>query len=777
MMRSDLGTYTGAKVPDVIRNLTIAYEPINIFRLLGFKDENVTAEEFKARVQERLKLLTVKKGGDLESDKTAVKNWLDNTVTDKTKPTSDELQSFLSSSGLTIDQVRAAIKALKSTGVTVNLPNIPNTSQLSEECKKVQKWLYTVKDVSAITPEELKTLGMTKTGVDICMPKIDPRLKYGFAKEEESVKNTSTCKKLLEEALSLVDYRGKEKFDAYVKLLKQRMSKETLMPKNALSESEFLSTCPEIEKKSIASFGFPPEVMGYIIIRENVDPFKFAGVKDTDDKSTIETRISALRDLLKDIKKKEKKQTKNFKATCSKGLDEFQSILDKGLLDNLKKYISSKSSETKLYPEDFLDDDEFKSYCMDDNPEAEPEPEPEIQSGTPQKEYIEKETIVCLFKKGDKVKRLGVGYGKIGIVIDVIYKVEPIKYVKGNIRYTGSVCRSLSVKYEDNSVETDSPTFFKLLSRESCPFKVGDFIRNIKTDNVGSVIELNFKNENGEEQDQCVSVKVNYDGGTQEDTDVGDLRKINWSVFFKKIKEKGRKGIKTTTQGFIYLYNKLKKLIEGNPPIYGPEGPPNSKCFSVVKNWLDTVADKKNITVEELKTVFNSITDEELLECLSYFDPNYTEFGFAQSIPNPQRRTPPPSNATRPGSATECETNHPQLYDMLKTDTFEGVSILDDILKRNVNDQTRMQFLTDIGFEQNQPNSENKIDGKRILLYIRSCHPDKNNTPEMTKITQILNELNSIGKPINTDGGRRKTYRKRKVQKKRSKLTRKKHNG
>ncbi len=103
----------------------------------------------------------------------------------------------------------------------------------------------------------------------------------------------------------------------------------------------------------------------------------------------------------------------------------------------------------------------------------------------------------CRFKKGDRVKRLGDKYGKLGKVTDVIYNEN--------------ICSSVTVDYDDGTEEVNSPTYFKLLSRESCPFKVGSRVTHKTEFYDGVVTEINFLDDFSQEQDVCTMVKVLVD--------------------------------------------------------------------------------------------------------------------------------------------------------------------------------------------------------------------------------------------------------------------------
>jgi hypothetical protein len=126
---------------------------------------------------------------------------------------------------------------------------------------------------------------------------------------------------------------------------------------------------------------------------------------------------------------------------------------------------------------------------------------------------------LCSFKSGDKVKRLGdpPEYGKIGRVLTVNYSGEGLD----------RVCASLKVKYDDGTEETNSYIYFKLLSRESCPWKVDDHVRHKLENYTGTIKDINFLNDLGEEQDECVDVKIQRDDGSpdEEDIPIGVLEK------------------------------------------------------------------------------------------------------------------------------------------------------------------------------------------------------------------------------------------------------------
>lgn len=138
----------------------------------------------------------------------------------------------------------------------------------------------------------------------------------------------------------------------------------------------------------------------------------------------------------------------------------------------------------------------------------------------------------CRFKKGDRVKRLGDKYGKLGKVTDVIYNEN--------------ICSSVSVEYDDGTDEINSPVSFKLLSRESCPFKVGSRVTHKTQFYDGVVTELNFLDDFSQEQDVCTMVKVLVD-------------------VTKEIKEVDPKDLKI---------NKRKTGLFPRPNIETPTGPP-----------------------------------------------------------------------------------------------------------------------------------------------------------------------------------------------------------
>lgn len=190
--------------------------------------------------------------------------------------------------------------------------------------------------------------------------------------------------------------------------------------------------------------------------------------------------------------------------------------------------------------------------------------------------------LTCLFRIGDLVKRLGDGYGKIGKVTDVIYRA--------------GICSSITVRYTDDTVATDSPTYFKLLSRESCPFKVGYDVIVKATGEKGYVTEIGFLNELDEEQDKCVTVKVRLTTAEVKSYSPSEL-KLDLFAILKKARDK-LFGPKTT----------------------GPNAPPNNKCTKIVRNWLDNVVrDKSKITFVEFGRIENEITLDELLACLKFF--------------------------------------------------------------------------------------------------------------------------------------------------------------
>lgn len=841
MMRRDFSTYTGTKVPDEIKTLAISHEPINIFRLLGFSNENVSAEEFKTRVQERLKLLTVKKGGDLESDKQALRDWLrDRTkVTDINKPTPDELQTFLSESGLTLDQIKRALNGLKSSEAAefgrVNLPNIPNTPQLSAQCKKVQDWLYTVKDLSAITTDELTTLGMTKTAVDICMVKIDAKLKYGFVKESEQVKNTGICKKFLEEALSLVDYRGKERYDMYVKLLKQRMSKETLTPKNALSESEFLSTCPEIEKKTISGFGLPADVLGYIIIRENVDPFKFAGVDNTNTKAIIENRITALRGRLEDIKKKEKQKTESFKTTCRQGLDEFQSILDKGLLDNLKNYIRSKSSETKLYPEKTLTDDEFDSYCLDDAPDA---------------EYLKKLGFPDdIIKKSSILNRDINPFNLFGLngntdeqdVLDRINRLRGIldtpidkKILKKNAANSKKGCTDLLDEMKDFFDKTQEPDIYEKL-KEYIDYKLS---KNIKLFPDVNKDEDEFK-EICFKDDTLTIIKEGISKGA---IATGTALKTGATVTGRVVST----AFSATGELLVTLATKTGNMIVTGATLLGSEFYKGAKATGTsVKNGLKvigTVVSTKLSSAGELlvtlKTKSGELVDvikaklfskstqppgaitttEETPEETPATESSTSEIRSpaqlraasqarrnTELLPLPQEvdapLSPPPPMITSAEPLAEAPSTATTTEEEAPAPAPGANDITESSLNKSLIEEKRQQF-NDI---VNEYNSKSKPMRNTELKSVRdklrdlknpfgvisddrsiytSAFGDKADTEQakdkatIEKIEQIISKIDRVMSSSLRGGKRRRTYRKRKaLKKKATKLTRKKHNG
>ncbi len=399
--------YVSSPIPDEIKSLTIAYEPINIFKLLGFDDDNVTPAEFSARVEERLKLLTVKKGGAVDpGKKNRVKTWLDDTITSAkfSSISQQDIDTFLSANtDIARDILQQAVNELKSDAQyrSINIKQSQQTGPvLSAECKKVQDWIYTVDDLSAITPAEITRLGMTKTAVDLCMPKVAPGVKYGFKKESSNVENTNWCKTLLEEAATLSTYQGSKKFDVYRKHLRQRIAnKETLSPKDAVPESAFIKTCGQINKTSIASFGFSPDQIGFMILREPIDPYNFINVDIDASQSVITNRITTLKNLLKDSKEK---AVKDFKGTCSNGLDQLQKIIDStNGVENLKSYITARRKDTKLFPQEKLDNDKFLEYCTDTVkakpapeapvvPEPVPEPTPAEAASTDNSERIQK---------------------------------------------------------------------------------------------------------------------------------------------------------------------------------------------------------------------------------------------------------------------------------------------------------------------------------------------------------------------------------------------------
>ncbi len=386
------GTYKSIPVPDEIRELAITYEPVNIFKLLGFPDENVTPDEFKARLEERLKMLTtVKKGGATDAQKERVREWLDTTITPANfeRITQAQVDAFLASDPelTTIALLREAVDSIKGPGSAYNrvkLPSPPGTSgpALSAQCKAVEEWIYTVEDIRAIKPAELKTLkakGVNKTALDICMPKVAPGVKYGFAAEDATpVEGTATCKTLLEEAQELVGtIRGDERFKIYRKFLKTRMANDTsktktIKPLKAISDSEFLSTCVEIEKTTATGFGFPPKMIGYVILREAIDPFAFLGLPRTATPAQVKAAITsrkALLDGIDKLTKKEKASTKDLRTTCKQGLDEMRAIVDgAGLLEKLKGYVEMRTKKMALYPASPMGDDEFTGYCVEDIP-------------------------------------------------------------------------------------------------------------------------------------------------------------------------------------------------------------------------------------------------------------------------------------------------------------------------------------------------------------------------------------------------------------------------
>jgi hypothetical protein len=122
-------------------------------------------------------------------------------------------------------------------------------------------------------------------------------------------------------------------------------------------------------------------------------------------------------------------------------------------------------------------------------------------------------TPTCKFKVGDRVKRLGNAYGKLGKVTDVIYK--------------DTICSSVTVEYDDGTDETNAPTFFKLLSREKCPFKVGSRVTHKTEFYEGVITEISFLDEFDQEQDNCTTVKVLVDiSGETKTAKASDL-KIN----------------------------------------------------------------------------------------------------------------------------------------------------------------------------------------------------------------------------------------------------------
>jgi hypothetical protein len=224
--------------------------------------------------------------------------------------------------------------------------------------------------------------------------------------------------------------------------------------------------------------------------------------------------------------------------------------------------------------------------------------------------------LTCLFRIGDLVKRLGRDYGKTGKVTDVIYRA--------------GICSSVTVRYTDDSTETTSPTYFKLLGRESCPFKVGYDVIVKATGEKGYVTEIGFLNELDEEQDKCVSVKVRLTTSEVKQYSPSEL-KLDRLAILKRFRD---------------------RLFA--PKVAGPRSPPNSKCGKVVRNWLDSVVrNKAKITFTEFTQIENELTLDELLACLKFFRDEGETVDFDDStLPGVE---PPPAPEPEPEEEEEAE--------------------------------------------------------------------------------------------------------------------------
>lgn len=223
----------------------------------------------------------------------------------------------------------------------------------------------------------------------------------------------------------------------------------------------------------------------------------------------------------------------------------------------------------------------------------------------------------CPFKRGDRVKRLGnkPDYGKLGTVTDVKYTGD------GNER----ICSQVKVEYDDGSTENESVSLFKLLSRESCPWKVGDKVKHKTLEYTGVVEELDFFNDLGEEQDKCQKVTVKRDdSGDEEDVDAGGLE------MYTPPAKKEEEEIKP-------LPELEEELPETEPPI--------DKCDRYVKSWLKG---RKEITAEDIRELRRRVpggllSTEELMKCIK--DRNIklkpTTYKLPQVNPPPASSLPP----------------------------------------------------------------------------------------------------------------------------------------
>lgn len=215
----------------------------------------------------------------------------------------------------------------------------------------------------------------------------------------------------------------------------------------------------------------------------------------------------------------------------------------------------------------------------------------------------------CPFKRGDKVKRLGnkPDYGKIGTVTDVKYTGEGVD----------RICSQVTVKYDDDTTESESASLFKLLSRESCLFKVGDKVRHKTDEYTGVVTEISFFNDLGEEQDKCQEATVERDDNRREEiVDVDMLEKVededddDESVYSALDRAEARRlGEEDEDEGSD-AESEYGALDESDEL--------ENKCKKYVDPWL---RGRKTVTINDIQTLRMTVPErrlskEDLARCL-----------------------------------------------------------------------------------------------------------------------------------------------------------------
>lgn len=389
-------SYTpSSTIPPEIRELSLAHEPVDIFRLLGFdRPDKVTSAEFKARVQERLASISAKKGGAVTDEEVADLKELLDSLQEGTEVSIDSLKKIGITDANSFYEIRKELMTQEPDEPKYKTFRYPKPQQQQQQQQGQQKqpqvseqkklcgtdslrtWFTSLSDPTAITSEDITRSGVTRAVLQICIPfyENEYKIKFGFAKDIDITKNKlSVCYKLLKEAESLIDYRGDTRFTIFRKYNKTR---KNLLPKTPVSGDSFIQTCMEVERTALTGYGFPVRMLQFVILREAVNPFMFIGLSERPTPENINNRIKQLRNILDAKEKKEKTYIKELKTTCRQGLDELSEIVKAELLPNLQRYIANRSKEMVLFPEKPMSDSEFDSFCLTVPPPPRPVPTP-----------------------------------------------------------------------------------------------------------------------------------------------------------------------------------------------------------------------------------------------------------------------------------------------------------------------------------------------------------------------------------------------------------------